>query len=158
MLPDLTIHPLRDCAEALAPLAIAFRSEWPNWYGPGGPGDAGADLAAFANPQGVLPVGLVALDAHGVPLGTATLKAAWTPEFAHLTPWASAGWVRPDLRRHGLGALLVRALAGEARRLGHSHLYCATATAITLLEREGWTDHAQTVHDGHIIRVFQRAL
>lgn len=158
MLPDLTIRLLRDCPEALAPLAAAFRSEWPDWYGPGGPGDAAADLAAFANPEGALPVGLVALDAAGEPLGTAALKAAFTPEFAHLTPWASAGWVRPDLRRHGLGALLVRALEGEARRLGHTHLYCATATAITLLEREGWTDHAQTVHDGHLIRIFQRAL
>lgn len=158
MLPDLTIRPLRDCPEALARLAAAFRAEWPDWYGPGGPGDAASDLAAFANPEGALPVGLVALDPAGTPLGTAALKATFTPEFAQLTPWASAGWVRPDLRRHGLGAPLVRALEGEARRLGHTHLYSATATAITLLEREGWTDHAQTVHDGHLIRIFQRAL
>jgi len=158
MLPALTIRPLRDCPEAIAPLAAAFRVEWPDWYGPGGPGDAAADLAAYANPEGALPSGIVALDTSGEPLGTAALKAAWIPEFANLTPWASAGWVRRELRRHGLGALLVRALEAEARRLGHAHVYCATATAITLLEREGWTDHAQTVHDGHDIRIFQRAL
>ena len=72
MLPDLTIRPLRDCPEALARLAAAFRAEWPDWYGPGGPGDAASDLAAFANPEGALPVGLVALDPAGTPLGTAS--------------------------------------------------------------------------------------
>jgi GNAT superfamily N-acetyltransferase len=158
MFPDISIRPLRDCLTALAPLAAAFEAEWPDWYGPGGPGDAAADLAAYANPDGRIPVGIVALDPSGAPLGTAALKAAFTPEFAHLTPWASAGWVEPSLRRQGLGALLVRALEAEARRLGFAHLYCATSTAITLLEREGWTEHAQTVHDGHQIRIFQRAL
>ena len=154
----ILIRPLRDCPEAIPRLVAAFEAEWPDWYGPPGPGDAAADLAAFANPDGALPVGVVALDASGQPLGTAALKAEFRPEFAHLTPWASAGWVRPDLRRHGLGALLLRALEAEARRLGHARLYCATATAITLLEREGWTEQAQTVHDGHDIRIFQRTL
>lgn len=96
------------------------------------------------------------LPAH--PRGTAALKAAFTPEFARLTPWASAGWVTPSLRRQGLGALLVRALEAEARRLGFAQIYCATAAAVTLLQREGWTQKAQTVHDGAAIRIFQRVL
>lgn len=155
---DVSIRPLRDCPGAAGPLAAAFEAEWPNWYGPGGQGDAAADLAAYANPEGALPVGVVALSADGEAIGVAALKAAFTADFAHLTPWASAGWVRPDLRRGGLGALMLRALEVEARRLGHAHLYCATATAVTLLEREGWTAHAQTVHDGGVIGIFQRTL
>jgi GNAT superfamily N-acetyltransferase len=158
MFPDISIRPLRDCPTALAPLAAEFEAEWPDWYGPGAPGDAAADLAAYANPEGRIPVGIVALDPSGAPLGTAALKAAFTPEFAPLTPWASAGWVAPSLRRQGLGARLIRGLEEEARRLGFANIYCATSTAITLLEREGWTPHAQTVHDGHQIRIFQRAL
>jgi GNAT superfamily N-acetyltransferase len=158
MPPDISIRPLRDCPAAIDPLAAAFEREWPDWYRPGGQGDAAADLAAYANPDGALPVGVVAFDAIGAPLGTAALKAAFAPEFAHLTPWASAGWVTPSQRRHGLGAQLLRALEAEARRLGFAHIYCATSTAITLLQREGWTPHAQTVHDGHEIRIFQRAL
>jgi N-acetylglutamate synthase-like GNAT family acetyltransferase len=66
--------------------------------------------------------------------------------------------VRPDLRRSGLGALLLRALGAEGRRLGDTNLYCATTTAVTLLEREGWTAHAQTVHDGGLIGIFRRKL
>jgi GNAT superfamily N-acetyltransferase len=158
MLSDVTIRPLRNHPDAAAPLAAAFEQEWPDWYGPGGQGHAAADLADYANPDGALPVGVVALSPGGDPIGVAALKAAFTPEFAHLTPWASAGWVRPDLRRGGLGALLLRALEAEGRRLGHAHLYCATATAVTLLEREGWTAHAQTVHDGGLIGIFQREL
>jgi GNAT superfamily N-acetyltransferase len=155
---DWSIRPLRDCPGAAAPLAAAFEQEWPDWYGPGGQGDAAADLAVYANPEGALPVGVVALGPGGAPIGIAALKAAFTPEFAHLSPWASAGWVRPDLRRRGLGALLLQALEAEGRRLGCTHLYCATITAVTLLEREGWTAHAQTVHDGGLIGIYQRAL
>jgi GNAT superfamily N-acetyltransferase len=155
---DALIRPLRYCADAAAPLAAALEREWPDWYGPGGEGDAAADIAAFANPEGALPVGVVALGPDGDPVGIAALKAAFTPEFADLTPWASAGWVRPDLRRGGLGALLLHALEAEGRRLGYTHLYCATTTAVTLLEREGWTAHAQTVHDGGLIGIFQRKL
>lgn len=158
MADDDRIHPLRDCPGAISALAAAFEAEWPDWYGPGGRGDAAADLAAYANPQGVLPVGVVALDASDKPVGIAALKSVFAPEFAHLTPWASAGWVRPDLRRRGLGAMLLRALEAEGRRLGFSHLHCATVTAVTLLEREGWTAHAQTVHDGGFIGIFQRKL
>ncbi len=158
MLDDWPIRPLRDCPEAARALVAAFEAEWPNWYGPGGQGDAAADLAAYANPEGALPVGVVALGPDGAPIGIAVLKAAFTPEFAHLSPWASAGWVRPDLRRRGLGALLLQALEAEGRRLGCTHLYCATTTAVTLLEREGWTAHAQTVHDGGLIGIYQRAL
>jgi GNAT superfamily N-acetyltransferase len=158
MADDIRIHPLRDCPDAVSALARAFEAEWPDWYGPGGPGDAAADLAAYANSEGALPVGVVALDSGGAPIGTAALKAVFTPELAHLTPWASAGWVRPDLRRRGLGAVLLGALEDEGRRLGFTHLYCATATAVTLLEREGWTQQAQTVHDGGLIGIFQRTL
>ncbi len=158
MLPGFSVVPLRDHPQAVAALVGGFEAEWPDWYGPGRQGSAAADLSAFANPDGALPVGIVALDPSGRPVGTAALKAGWRPEFAHLGPWASAGWVRPGLRRQGLGALLLVALEGEARRLGYSRLYCATATANSLLERQGWTAHTQTVHEGSLIEIFQRAL
>ena len=147
MLAEISIYSFRQHLQAVAPLAAAFEREWPRWYGPGGEGNAAADLAANANSEGALPVGVVALSADGDPIGTAALKAAFT-----------AGWVRPDLRRSGLGALLLRALEAEGRRLGYSNLYCATTTAVTLLEREGWTAHAQTVHDGGLIGIFRRKL
>jgi GNAT superfamily N-acetyltransferase len=150
--------PLRDYPQAAAGLERALEAEWPGWYGPDGPGDAAADLAAFANPGGALPVGVVALDPAGDPVGLATLKPDWIDAFSHLSPWASTGYVDPALRRQGLGAGLLRALETEAHRLGLAHIYCVTATAITLLRREGWTQIAETVHDGASIGIFRRDL
>lgn len=158
MLNGLSVIPLRDHPDAISALVRGFEAEWPDWYGPRGRGSAAADLAAFANPAGALPTAVVALDAHGTPVGTAALKASWTTEFAHLTPWASAGWVRPGQRRQGIGAMLLHGLEVEARRLRYSYLFCATATAVTLLEREGWARHAQTVHDSGTLQIFQRTL
>jgi hypothetical protein len=86
MLAEISIYPSRQHLQAAAPLAAAFEREWPRWYGPGGEGNAAADLAAYANSEGALPVGVVALSADGDPIGTAALKAAFTPGFAHLTP------------------------------------------------------------------------
>ncbi len=101
---DVVVMPLRLHASAIAALAEAFRAEWPAWYGPGGPGDADADLHAFANADGALPVGVMAQGPTGQPVGVAALKAKSIPSHAHLTRWASAGWVLPACRGQGVGA------------------------------------------------------
>ena len=153
--PGLVLRPLRAHA-ALCPFFVAaFEAEWPSWYGPHGPGHAGDDLAAFANPEGVLPVGLVALAPDGQPVGVAALKAESIPSHAHLLPWAAAGYVAPSWRRRGVGTLLLRGLLKEAARLGHQAVYCATATSASLLRREGWQLIDRVDHDGHGLEVFR---
>lgn len=154
---DVVLMPLRLQPSAIAVFAEAFRAEWPAWYGPGGPGDADADLDAFANAEGALPVGVMAQGPTGQPVGVAALKAMSIPSHAHLTPWASAGWVSPACRGQGVGALLLGALMEEARRLGHAQVYCATATSASLLARQGWQCIDATVHDGHELQVFSKA-
>lgn len=64
------IAPLAWHRDLLALVSAWFIDEWPGWYGPGGRGDAAADLAAFAAAQTRLPLGLVAFD-NRVPVGVA---------------------------------------------------------------------------------------
>lgn len=151
---QLTIVPLREQPDGIPFFARCFEQEWPAWYGPGGQGNAAADLTAFANPAGELPVGVVARAAGGAWVGVAALKAVSIPEFAHLGPWAAAGYVAPGLRRQGIGAALLDGLLAEARRLGFAAVYCATATAGSLLERQRWRLLERRGHDGNPIAIY----
>ena len=151
-----TVIPLRQRPEFCAFFAQQFESEWPNWYGPGGQGSAREDLEAFANPKGILPVGVIAIDDGGSPIGIAALKPVSIPTHTHLSPWATAGYVVPGRRRAGIGAKLLSALLAEAQRLGFHTIYCATASAVTLLEREGWHQIDAVVHDGARQFIFAR--
>jgi GNAT superfamily N-acetyltransferase len=133
------VIPLRERPDLCAFFEEQFETEWPGWYGSGGRGDAAADLSAFANTEGALPVAVVALDDAGLPVGIAALKATSIDTYAHVGPWATAGYVIPPMRRGGIGASLLSALLVEARRLNFDTIYCATATAVSLLEREDWS-------------------
>ena len=137
-------------------LANWFKTEWPNWYGPAGSGIAENDLLAYAN-AGSLPVGVVAFR-DGEPCGVAALKAEFIPSHAHLKPWVAAGFVKPSLRGHGIGAQLLAALEQEARNLGFSYIYCGTSTAKSLLQRRGWRLIEDINHDGKGLGIYQKTL
>jgi hypothetical protein len=53
-------------------LSSWFVEEWPEWYGPGGRGNAVEDLTDFARSESGLPVGFVALE-KSVPVGVMAL-------------------------------------------------------------------------------------
>jgi N-acetylglutamate synthase-like GNAT family acetyltransferase len=57
-----------------------------------------------------------------------------------------------------VGAQLVRAVEGEARRLGFGTLYAATANAASLLRRLGWTEVERLDHGGASLGIFRRDL
>ena len=137
----LTVAPLAMHRQHLPLIASWFRQEWPAWYGPGGRGDAEADLRAFSASESELPLGLVVLRER-VPVAVGALKAWSLPTHRHLEPWAAAGYVLPALRGRGIGAVLLDALASQAFRLGYGSAYCATATAAGLLRRCGWSERA----------------
>jgi len=153
-----TVRPLRERPDLCAFFAEQFKSEWPNWDGPDGPGEAEPDLLEFANPAGALPVGVVALADPGLPIGIAALKAPSISTHTHFGPWAVAGYVIPSRRREGIGASLLSALLAEAERLGLDKIYCATASAVSLLEREGWSLIETVMHDGAMQHIFERAV
>ncbi len=150
----MVVRPLREHPEFVLQFAHQFEQEWPGWYGPDGQASALHDLQEFANPEGRLPVGVVAISGHNKACGVAALKASSIPEYNHLTPWAAAGYVLPELRGQGIGAALLRALVGEAGAMGYDVVYCATATATSLLHRLDWHLLGQTSRDGKPIFLF----
>jgi GNAT superfamily N-acetyltransferase len=114
-----------------------------------------SDLREFANSPGALPVGVIALDENSSPLGIAVLKAISIDTYSHVGPWATAGYVIPSRRREGIGAMLLAAVLTEANRLGFSEIYCATASAVPLLEQVGWTKIDAVSHDGGTQFIFR---
>ena len=59
----MRVVPLIEAPAARPVLVRWYVAEWPSWYGPGGRGDARADLAAASHCRDSLPLALVALDA-----------------------------------------------------------------------------------------------
>lgn len=149
----LTIAPLARHREHLPLLTSWLIQEWPEWYGPGGRGDAEADLTAFASSESELPVGLIAFDGS-TPVGVAALKSESLPTYRHLGPWAAAGLVHPSHRGKGIGAKLLAALVQQARTLGYERIYCGTATAVSLLRRSGWSELELVQHEDEVITIF----
>ena len=152
----IRIEPLRHHVDAVPLLSRWFEQEWPDWYGTGGRGDARSDLLSFATSQ-TLPTALVALHDDNI-CGIAALKRDGLPSHADLTPWIGAGLVRSDMRGRGIGAALLAALEHEAASLGFANVYCATATAESLLARDGWTLLERVLHDSHDLAVFRKAM
>ena len=147
----LALHP-----EALQPLRHWFETEWPEYYGANGPGDAQSDLHSFAN-HDRLPIGFVAFQ-NGDLCGVAVLKENSIASHSHLSPWAAAGLVKSSERRRGIGAQLIGALETQARALGFSSIYCGTSTASSLLERCGWELMENILHEGHPLGIYRKAL
>jgi GNAT superfamily N-acetyltransferase len=153
----LTIAPLAEHQEWLPTLARWLESEWPDWYGPDGPGDAALQLEEAAQ-RDRLPVAVIALRG-GVPCGISVLRP--TDAAAAQTgysPWVGGGLVRAELRGQGIGARLLAAMEGEARRLGYPTMYCSTTGAQRLLERCGWESIGTITHEGAPLAVYRKAI
>jgi GNAT superfamily N-acetyltransferase len=156
MSPSLRISHLADYPEAIPVIRRWFEREWAAFYGPGGPGDAERDLLAYSS-RGKLPVGLIAF--YGEQLcGIAVLKAHSLSTHTHVGPWAAAGLVLPPFRGRGIGSRLLQALEEVARSFGYSTLYCGTATAIGLLERNGWQFMERVRYPGEEVSIYHKAL
>jgi GNAT superfamily N-acetyltransferase len=156
MRTSLRIAHLADYPEAIPVIRRWFEQEWAAYYSPGGPGDAEQDLLAYAS-RGTLPVGLIAFDDDQL-CGIAALKAHSLSTHTHLSPWAAAGLVLPTFRGRGIGASLLQALEEVARGFGYATMYCGTATAIGLLERNGWQFRERVRYDGEDVSIYQKAL
>ena len=152
----VTVSPLILYPHLVPLLSSWFVEEWPEWYGPGGRGDAVADLNGFARSESKIPVGFIALEKN-VPVGVMALKAESLPTHRHLCPWAAAGLVLPSHRGRGIGAQLLGVLVQQARALGYPRVYCGTATAVSLLHRSGWSELETIQHDGEAVVIFSKA-
>lgn len=148
---------LVDLPQAAATLERWFIEEWTPWYGPGGHGDAAADLAACAS-RDTLPICLVAVDAKGEPLGTAALKAESVGSDCAPGPWLAALLVARAYRERGVATALVAAIEAEARRLGFGAIYTSTDGAADIVQRQGWHACGEAASLRGTITIFRRDL
>ena len=134
---DFEIKLLKDCPSAIPELVDLFLAEWTPWYGPGGNGNAEADLLSCLNSER-LPIAVVARSKDGQTLGTAALKDTSLGAEHGYGPWLAAVVVVPDVRGRGIGTALIQSVEEHARRLGFPEIYTSTDSANSIVLRRGW--------------------
>ncbi|UFN57222.1 GNAT family N-acetyltransferase [Microbulbifer celer] len=147
---------LADRPEALPVLERLFQTEWPDYYGADGPGDARQDLLAYSS-RNHLPVGLVAF-VGPEPCGVVALKSESITTHKHFSPWVAGGMVAPQYRGYGIGAQMALALEEVARSLGFKVIYSGTSTANSLLLREGWQFIELVLYNGEEVSIYEKVL
>ena len=150
----VTVEPLFRIPSLKPTVRRWLLSEWPEWYGQGGPGDLSADIEAFSQSETALPVGFVALR-DNEPVGFGSLKQESIPSHKHLSPWAASGFVVPSLRRQGVGEFMLRCIASHAQVMGYARIYCGTSTSVSLLRRAGWQHLESVIHAGKPLEVYR---
>lgn len=88
----------------------------------------------------------------GEPAGTVNLIACDSKSRPDLSPWLAALFVEPGHRRKGVGAALVRTLAGEAARLGYEEMFLETDIP-SFYASLGAARHAPLAEGGWIMRM-----
>ncbi len=154
---NLRIVHLVDFPQAIPVLTRWFIKEWEPFYGPGGPGDAKADLAACCR-RDELPIGLVALGMDNDVLGTAALKSSSVGGELGVGPWLAALLVGKDHRGRGVGRGLVNAIVGEAGRLGFDAIYTSSELDGSIMAGRGWQAFGSTQSLKGPITVFRRGV
>lgn len=134
---EFTIIYLADAREFVVPLAPLFIEEWEPYYGRQGPGDAETDLNDCCN-KDEIPLALVAVDADGEILGTASLKAKSIDTHRHLGPWLATLFVVERHRGRGINAALVAAIEENAVRLGFERIYVGARGVTSSMRENGW--------------------
>lgn len=121
----MIVEPLSRHAQHLAFVAgLVYREFWADVQG----GMTEAELAdAFGGraPPGRVLLSLIALDGD-TPLGCVHLIDNDDDSLPELYPWLAAMVVVPERRGQGIGSMLVRALAQEAKALGFERLWFGT--------------------------------
>ena len=152
----ITVAFLADRRELIPVIAGWLEEEWPQWYGAGKEHDPMFDTEDAAS-KDRLPVGVVAfLDEE--PVGFARLKVDSIPTLRHLTPWATAGLVRKEYRRKGVGSRLLVALEDAAKNMGYDRIFCGTSQAQDLLDHSGWPLREYAWWDDEKMSIYEKAL
>jgi GNAT superfamily N-acetyltransferase len=148
----IEISLLADHPEIIEPLAEAYEAWSPGWYGPGGRGDARADLAARARRDGA-PCGLVVID-DGLPVGACALARESMSLSGEFGAWLVGLWVAPGHRGQGLAGRLLAAAVCRAADLGIAEIRAGTTAAEGVFERAGWRRLDPFMHEGVLTQVF----
>ena len=135
MSDNLRIEFLQDNPDFFSVLAEFYKTEWKEYYGSGGQGDAFSEIESFCNKE-KLPICLVALRGK-VFLGSVALRQK-SASHQHLSPWVTSLFVTPQERRKGIGTKLIEAVENLSVDLGFSKIYSRSATAVEFFRKMNW--------------------
>ena len=102
-----------------------------------------------------VPSTVVALDAAGVPVGSAALLAH-DIEGDPRGPWLASVYVVPERRGEGFGKAVVSAIEASAARAGIELLYLFTPDKMSFYASLGWTAIESLDHRGEHITVMTK--
>ncbi|PZW48768.1 acetyltransferase (GNAT) family protein [Humitalea rosea] len=96
--------------------------------------------------------------AGGMPLGTVALDEDDLFDRADLNPWLASLYVRPDARREGIGAALVRMVERHAAAAGFARIWLFTPDAAEFYARLGWRPIGMDAWHQQEVTLMQRDL
>ena len=147
----IEISLLADRPDLIDQLVEGYQDWSPTWYGPGGRGDARADLAARVQ-RDAIPCGIVAADGP-LAVGTCALASESMSQTLETGAWLVGLWVRPSHRRQGVASRMVKAAEAQAAALRIGEVRVGTVAA-AIFQRAGWVHHGAALHDGRLIEMF----
>jgi predicted N-acetyltransferase YhbS len=103
------------------------------------------------------PVAMIAVDGDK-PIGTASLIENDFDESSDLTPWLASVYVRPSVRRSGVGSELVNAVAADAKTAGYDRIYLFTPDMQRFFRTLGWRERQLVARHGVNVAVMELAL
>lgn len=153
---EIDIDFLANRREFIPLLCQWLADEWPDWYGPDGPGDAQKVLDASADRERI-PIGIVAISENRV-VGYVSLKAEAVSGWEEYGPWVGAALVDAKYRNRGIGTLLIDCLESEAKRLGCKEVYSGNRKPAGFLLRKSWSLIDRVSHNSEELYVYSKSL
>ena len=146
---------LGDVPDVIPTLARWYKSEWTAWFADMASEEIEADFRLLLQ-RNQLPLGLVAFNTTGQPIGVCSIRSETFAPYPHAGPWLRGLYVTPDERGKNIAGQLIRAAEQTAAQLPLTKLYAATHSAAGTFERAGWLGFDQVLHDGQKLIIFGR--
>ena len=146
---------LGDVPEVIPTLARWYKEQWAAWFAGMAMAEIEADFRLLLQSDH-LPLGLVAFNTSGQPIGVCSIRSDTFDPYPHAGPWLRGLYVTPDERGKSIAGHLIRAAEQCAAQLPVTKLYAATHSATGTFERAGWLGFDQVLHDGQKLIIFGR--
>ena len=91
-------------------------------------------------------------------VGSASLVEHDLPGREDLSPWIAAVYVRPEVRRQGVGTRLVQQVETIARELSFARLYLFTPDMRPFYETLGWVVREKAVYRGRPTTIMEKEM
>ncbi len=144
---------LGEVPEVIPTLARWYKEQWAAWFAGMAMAEIEADFRLLLQSDH-LPLGLVAFNTSGQPIGVCSLRSDPFDPYPHAGPWLRGLYVTPDERGKNIAGHLIRAAEQTAAQLSLTKLYAATHSAAGTFERAGWLGFDQVLHEGKKLIIF----